>query len=446
MRRRILTSMIAVTAIAVAVLGVPSAIAVRRFYVSQAVLRLEREATQAARSVPDELATGSQPLTVPVSPAHIDFGVYDTTGTLLGGSGPAVADQPVVDALANQLRESRAGTHLVVAVPVIGDTKVVAVLRAAQPASVTDDPVHSAWAALLAVAAAAVAIAAVGARAQAGRLAKPVDHIRQAAVKLGAGDFALVVEPSGVPELDQTAAALISTAARLGRLIDRERNFGADASHQLRTPVTALRLAVETELASPRSDPSLALGEALASIETLEATIKDLLSLARDAPDDRAPLVIAELLDQLERRWHNSLAEVGRPLRVHATEPNPPVVASAQALSQALDVLVDNALRHGSGTVDVTARTLDRGFCIACTDEGPGVSAQTESIFQRHRSNANRSGIGLALARSLIEAEGGKLILEHPGPGPTFIILLPTNPTSTVHPKREPAEGSNDAD
>ena len=118
-------------------------------------------------------------------------------------------------------------------------------------------------------------------------LTRPLRRLRDAAVRLGEGDFTVSAPPSGVAELDAAATALTATARRLGDLVERERAFTADASHQLRTPLTSLRLALENELAQPRSDPTQALRDALVDVDRLEATLTDLLALARDTVADR---------------------------------------------------------------------------------------------------------------------------------------------------------------
>jgi signal transduction histidine kinase len=113
----------------------------------------------------------------------------------------------------------------------------------------------------------------------AGRLARPVRRLGDAAVQLGDGDFALNVPHSGVPELDRAAQAMTSTARRLDDLVTRERAFSSDASHQLRTPLAGLRAAIETELEFPRADPTAVLHEAVSDIDRLEQTITELLSI-----------------------------------------------------------------------------------------------------------------------------------------------------------------------
>ena len=259
-------------------------------------------------------------------------------------------------------------------------------------------------------------------------LTRPVQRLRDAAVRLGDGDFTVTPPVSGVAELDAAASALSTTAHRLGALVERERAFTADASHQLLTPLTSLRLALEGEVATPRADPLLALNEALADVDRLEATLTDLLALARDTAVDRAPADLTLLLHDREPIWRSGLAPSGRKLSVNVDEDTPRVQVSSAALSAVLDVLVENAVQHGSGAVAVEAVPARAGGArIVISDEGH-VRGDPELMFERHSSRAAGHGIGLALARSLVQAEGASLRLARSDP--------PTSRCSSRRPSR----------
>ena len=103
--------------------------------------------------------------------------------------------------------------------------------------------------------------------------------------------------------------------------------------------------------------------------------------------------------------------------------------ASAAAIGQVLDVLIGNAQQHGRGTVTVRARHAPRSIAIEVSDEGPGPSTDGHDVFRRRPESATGRGIGLALARSLAEAEGGRLTLSRAGPSPGFTLLLPASDT-----------------
>ena len=228
---------------------------------------------------------------------------------------------------------------------------------------------------------------------------------------------------SGLPELDAAASALSTTGQRLGGLVERERAFSADASHQLRTPLASLRLALESELVQPRADPTVALRDALNDVDRLESTLTDLLALARDTPSDRRPVDLAVLLGAVEATWRGRLAVAGRALHIIVDDATPSVLISATALSTVIDVLVENALRHGRGTVTVEAsRARGGGAAIMVSDEGH-IDTDPEAIFQRRSTQATGHGIGLALARSLAHAEGARLQLSRSNPT-TFEVII----------------------
>lgn len=424
MTRRILVAILVVTSLAVAGFGLPLALAVRRLYRHDAVLSLEREATRAMLSVPAPAVGSPDPVELPAPERGTLLGLYSPDGRRLLGRGPDAGDAAVRRAAAGQVSETTSGRSVAVAVPVVSEETVFAVLRAAIPASVVDARVRRAWLEMAGVALFVLAVAAVVATAQARRLARPVAALAAGVTRLGAGDFSARALHSGIAELDDAAAAVVATAARLDHLLRRERAFSAEASHQLRTPLAGLRLRLENALAAPGTYPGVELVDAIEEVDRLQSTITDLLALARDVTAERGPLDLAPVLAELEQTWHGPLASLGRRLRVGVDDDLPMVNASAAALRQVLDVLVANAAEHGSGPISVRARAAATGVAVEVHDEGPGVDGDAEAVFRRRVDN--RAGRGLALARSLVEAEGGRLFLHGIGPRPTFSVVLPS--------------------
>jgi signal transduction histidine kinase len=168
--------------------------------------------------------------------------------------------------------------------------------------------------------------------------------------------------------------------------------------------------------------------------EQLRDTVDDLVSLARGTPTGDAPLDIPALLADLTARWHGPFATAGRRLTIPTAPDLPEIAASAAAIRQILDVIVDNALTHGAGTTRVYLADLGGGISIEVSDEGTGLSGDPEAAFAR-RADGSGHGIGLALARSLAEAEGGRLVVRRPGAGPTFSLLLATPRTGNPDPE-----------
>src|SRR5690349_866060 len=249
-RARVRRAIVGTVALALLLLGVPLATALNGVYRGQAETRLEGEAARVLVSVPDD--------PVPVLPAPRDattvLGLYDATGRLVAGHGPAI------DSAARRAGRSRgevravSGDDIVVVVPFrrdSGGAGAIASVRAASPYDEVRDRTHRAWGltALLGLGVLAIAWFVGSRRARA--LALPFERLTADAQALGRGDFGLRPQSTGLVEADAAEVALAETAARLGALLDRERAFSADASHQLRTPVTRLRLGLESALLDP---------------------------------------------------------------------------------------------------------------------------------------------------------------------------------------------------
>src|SRR5581483_6476241 len=192
----------------------------------------------------------------------------------------------------------------------------------------------------------AVLISALAATLLARRLIRPVDRLTAVAGKIGAGDLTARAEPSGVAEIDSLANTLNDSVERIEAMIGRERALSGEVSHQLRTPLSGLRLDLEAAARSvPPNEHQTAtdLAKALAAVDRLETTINDVISLARDLPvAQRVELV--PLLESASTRWRGVLAASSRPLRI-SVDPTSPrqLQISLAAATQILDVLIDNA-------------------------------------------------------------------------------------------------------
>jgi signal transduction histidine kinase len=418
--RRILSAIVLVAGLVIVGFGVPLGAAVQDLYREEAIAQLVREAARAGARVPSPIEPGD-PIELPRSAHGIDLGVYRPDGQRLSGDGPLRGGEEVTLAATGRMAETQGG-RFVVATPLSSDEHIFAVVRAELPASTVANRVHRAWLLMTALAAGLLLPAAIVGRALSARITRPVADLAAASARLGHGDFTVRPGRSGIPELDEAAENLGATAERLGRMLDRERAFSADASHQLRTPLTGLRLHLETALANPAQDARATMNVALDQVGRLEATIEDLLALAREAQAIRGPLDVRQVIDAVEQSWHGPLATQGRPLRIEIAAGPVTAHASGAAVSQILDVLVANAAQHGGGVVQVSARPVGNGVVIDVSDDGPGPSGDPDAIFER-RSGAGH-GIGLSLARSLAHAEGGRLVLAHPGSPTTFRLGL----------------------
>jgi signal transduction histidine kinase len=446
LRRQLLTAIAGVTAVAVVLFAIPLAVAVQRLYRNDAVTALERDATRVAAAAPDDEAQHPRPIQLPAGlRSRLTVGIYRTDGLLLTGAGPA-RSAPAAEAADGRLYQAVEGGALTVAAPIPSDEGVSATVRVSMPYDAVTDRTDRAWLLMMALAFLVVVLAAALARYQAGRLAGPLERLTRAAQALGDGDFTIRAQRSGVREADTAELALQATAVRLGTLLDRERAFSADVSHQLRTPLTGLLLGLESALERPGADLTAAIRTAVQRGEHLQEIIDDLLSLARDTSPGRETIDIDALLEDAKTRWQGQLAAAGRPLRITIQRPLPEVRSLPSAIRQILDVLIDNATTHGAGTVTIEAVDIGTGLAIDVGDEGAGVTEGADIFARRTTATGNDGenghGIGLAFARSLAEAADGRLTLRRPAP-PVFTLLLPaveqrtTPDTDTTEPISE---------
>jgi signal transduction histidine kinase len=424
-RTRIVGLAVLAAVLAIALFGVPLAGGVLKYAKSNERTKLLLGADAAAAAVTADVLRGKMPtdLRDPNDGTHL--AVYVDRGLRILGIGPEGGDQAVYAALHGETSNKDLNGELVVAVPVTHDTDVIGAVRAARPVMAVYRQVALAWLGMLGLGGLAIGMVWLVARRQARRLARPLEELSEAARRLGQGDFSVRTTPAAIPEIDSVGSALNSTAGRLDEMLARERSFSADASHQLRTPLTGLRLRLEAALEHPDQDLRLAITDGIAAADRLEQTIEELLALARDTrSSNTTPLDLPVLLDEIEVGWHDRLAAQDRELHV-AVDPLAPVsLASTAAVRQVLTVLLDNAATHGSGTVSVAVRNAADALAIDVSDEGAGITAAEPELFTRRSRLADGHGIGLALARSLAEAEGGRLRLTRPAP-PTFTLLVP---------------------
>jgi signal transduction histidine kinase len=440
-RRRIVALAVAAAALATTVFGVPLGYGIAQYFLGDERNELERVADVAAISVTFDLAAGQVPTGLASPEGDITIGFYDQDGALTTGAGPVGMDATAVAALrGGQVASANdiAGQQ-VVAVPVADGSRVAGVVRAASDYSGVRLRIAGAWATMLALGLIAIGATWLLAQRQARRLARPLEALVATAQRLGDGDFATRTERSGIPELDAAGRALDTTAERLGALVDRERAFSADASHQLRTPLTGLRLGLETALDRPAAEQRAAMEAALDATDRLEQTITDLLALARESGPHGRPLDIPDLVADVRAVWGPMLAQRDRRLVVDVEPGLPATEVAAASVRQVIGVLLDNATVHGAGTVSLTVRDAGEALALDVADEGPGV-ADVDRLFTRGASRDDGHGIGLSLARTLAEAEGGRLRLRQPAP-PVFSLLLPAGvPTSRPPEGREPEE------
>jgi len=278
---------------------------------------------------------------------------------------------------------------------------------------------------LTVIALAAIGSAALLAGIQARQLARPLERLARSASRVGDGDFSAAAPPlSGISEIDDIARALRLSANRVDRMLESERGFTADATHQLRTGLTGI--AMRLELLERDDDPAVSADavSALVQIHELNATLDELLTVARrGSTGERTVIDLTALVDHQIADWQHRFAEKRRQIVV-TTGRTTPVSATPGLVGQVISILMDNALRHGRGTVAV----LVQDDTVTIEDEGPGVTeTQAATMFDRPTDHRAAHGRGLALARRLAESDGGRLELIQLQP-PTFrLTLVPVN-------------------
>jgi signal transduction histidine kinase len=279
---------------------------------------------------------------------------------------------------------------------------------------------------ILAVALLAVLAAIALAVRQAKRLASPLTDLAGTAERLGSGDPRPRHRRYGVPELDRIADVLDASAERIGRMLTAERRLAADASHQLRTPLTALSMRLEEIVATAddqdavKEEATIALGQ----VERLTDVVQRLLTNSRDPRTGSAvDFQLDEVIKQQVEEWRPAYQAEGRSVVLSGAR-GLRAVGTPGAVAQVLATLIENSLMHGAGTVTLRTRVTGNQAVVEVTDDGPGVPPDLgPRVFERTVSGRNSTGLGLAVARDLAEADGGRLELLQQRP-PVFALFL----------------------
>ncbi|CAL9437572.1 ATP-binding protein [Streptomyces sp. NPDC101145] len=406
MRRRLISSTLAVVLVVIAVFGVSLVIVETRTITSSAQESVDSEALRLASIVDSRLISGER-----VDPDILS----DHSGAeryarieIPGSPRIEVGDRPD----GGVIRGTAVGEH--------GEKVTVEESRSSITREVGRTMLIIAAVALLAVVAAVLL-----AVRQANRLASPLTDLAETAERLGSGDPRPRHRRYGVPELDRVADVLDASAERIGRMLTAERRLAADASHQLRTPLTALsmrleEIAVTDDLDTAREEATIA----LAQVERLTDVVQRLLTNSRDPRTGSAVAFdLDEVVKQQIEEWRPAYRSAGRAV-VRSGKTGLRAVGTPGAVAQVLAALIENSLMHGGGTVALRTRVTGNQVVVEVTDEGPGVPADLGArIFERTISGRNSTGIGLAVARDLAEADGGRLELAQLKP-PVFALFL----------------------
>jgi signal transduction histidine kinase len=309
-----------------------------------------------------------------------------------------------------------------VAVPVLSGPEAIGAVEFVRRASEIDRRTNERLRGIIAAAAISLVLAAVIGWILARTLAQPLRRLRRATAAIAAGDLdARAVVPPGPPEIRALAEDFNSMVERLERVVADQRDFAGDASHQLRTPLTTLRLRIEQTMSSGGLDASQreSLQSAIGELRRLERLVEGLLALARAGADPVTTSVdvSAIAIDRLDA-WA-ALAEENAVTIVTRVAPGIRAVAVLGTVEQVIDNYLDNALEvapRGS-SIEVELRQQSGWVTLDVGDAGPGLRPdEMELAFDRfwrgdHAAEGG-SGVGLSVVRRLAEACGGEAALR----------------------------------
>ncbi|WP_326765946.1 ATP-binding protein [Streptomyces sp. NBC_01591] len=406
MRRRLINSTLAVVLVVIAVFGVSLVIVETRTISNSAQESVDSEALRLISVVESRLVEDERITSVLLS-QQVDIKRYALV-KIPGRAPLELGKRPT----GSVIRGTAEGEH--------GEKVIVE-----QSSSTVTSEVGRTLMIIGAVALLAIVSAVLLAVRQANKLTSPLTDLAETAERLGSGDPRPRHKRYGVPELDRVADVLDASAERIARMLTAERRLAADASHQLRTPLTALSMRIEE--ISVTDDPDTVKEEAniaLTQVERLTDVVERLLTNARDPRTGSAVVFdLDEVVKQQIEEWRPAYRSAGRAI-VRSGKQGLRAVGTPGAVAQVLAALIENSLMHGGGTVALRTRVTGNQAVIEVTDEGPGVPPDLGArIFERTISGRNSTGIGLAVARDLAEADGGRLELLQQQPA-VFALFL----------------------
>ncbi|MEU0069749.1 HAMP domain-containing sensor histidine kinase [Streptomyces sp. NPDC006332] len=439
MTRRLLYSYLALALLVLAGLEIPLGYLYARGETSRFAQTVERDATMLAEVTEENIEegnTGELPDVIGDYTARTGGGavVVDRTGVVLAASGSAVrtgtnlsAEPDIAAALDNRpttgTDDGGDGDEVLYSTqPGASGTTIRGALRLTYPMTTVTERVHRIWLVLALVGACILAAVALVAFTLARWITRPLRTLHRATTQLAEGRLTNPPDATrGPPELRELAASFTHTATRLRQLLDAQQAFAGEASHQLKTPLTALRLRLENF--EPYLDPRAldSLDEAVAEVERLGRMVHGLLALARleNTATTAEPTDLDAVLADRAAMWEPLAAEQHVAVAVTGTSAGR-VWAIPGALEQVVDNLVANALRVSPPGTTLTL-TRAPGAELHVVDQGPGLpAADRERAFDRFwrasDSHHDGTGLGLPIVRHLVRASGGEITL-HSAPG-----------------------------
>lgn len=380
MRRRLINSTLAVVLVVIAVFGVSLVIVETRTITNSAQERVDSEAVRLV-SIVDSRLLGDEQVTGAILRNQVGPDRYARI-ELPGGAPIEIGERPAGEVIQATAKGEK------------GETVTVEEPRSSVTREVGRTLLIIAGVALLAVIAAVLL-----AVRQANRLTSPLTDLASTAERLGSGDPRPRHRRYGVAELDRVADVLDSSAERIARMLTAERRLAADASHQLRTPLTALSMRLEEitvtdDLDTVKEEATIA----LAQVERLTDVVERLLTNSRDPRTGSAvSFDLDEVIKQQLEEWRPAYRSAGRAI-VSSGKRHLKAVGTPGAVAQVLAALIENSLMHGGGTVALRTRVTGNQAVVEVTDEGPGCrriwvrgSSSGPSAAATRRVSASRS-------------------------------------------------------
>lgn len=266
---------------------------------------------------------------------------------------------------------------------------------------------------------------------QSRRLSAPLIYLAATAEQIGAGQVRPQIRESGIEEIDLVYQELQRTADRMAGRLAAERQFAADAAHQLRTPLAALSMRIE-EIEYLTEDEEILeeVNQSLEQIDRLGGVVDELMKTSQSQSGGTTEAIsVQDIFDQQNKEWARSFRKAGRSLSFESTV-HGSVLATPGSIAQILATLIENSLKYGDGTTRVTAAPAGKMVLIKVVDEGKGVPDDLgDDIFLKGVSASGSTGIGLAVAKELAATDGGRLELTQKRPA-EFTLTVSAVPQS----------------
>jgi signal transduction histidine kinase len=453
LRVKLLGALAYVLLLAIVAFGVPLALSMSARVTAEVRTQAQTQADLVAATAADLLrpsSTGELAALARTAATNVRGRVLivDRNGTVLADSaGPALLgtsydSRPEIEgALAGrEVQVQRASKTLgqeilATAVPIIHNGRTAGAVRVTQSVAAVHQAVLHVELAIALIGLVVLAIGLAAGALLAAQIGRPLRRLEAVARRVAQGDLGARATVEGSIEQRSLSSSFNEMTDRISRLLRAQQDFVADASHQLRTPLTGLRLRLEeTKALAGNSDQTEQLDAALGEVDRLAHTVDELLvrSRAGERQTSAAHVALGDLAASLHGRWQRAAFERGIELQLERARDAGTVWAARADLERALDALVDNALRYSprGAAVMIAAR---RGR-IEIRDRGPGIPPEErELVFERfHRGAAGRArpgghGLGLAIARELAREWGGVVVIEVREGGGT-VVALTTEP------------------